>query len=290
MLIISDRPGWVFHNFGLACQRWCRDFDVDIHHLSESGLCIPHRDYHALLWLVDVRTDKLLKVKLPRNKTIYAVRSDVFRSRAAAILHKKVLKSLAVLVLAPNTNMLHRLRSYHPNVKLFPGGVDHTFFRPAIHQFHNPPVVGWAGSTAHFNARVRGLHQAAAACKAANMTWFPALKEKQARSHSAMPSYYACIDIYLDLSSTAGRQNGLLEAAACGRLCFAADTGIASSLIDHGRTGYIVTRKNAGEMLRRYGKYSPKMQADLVKEVTKNWTWQVQAAQLSKYVKEAIPS
>jgi glycosyltransferase involved in cell wall biosynthesis len=58
-----------------------------------------------------------------------------------------------------------------------------------------------------------------------------------------MLKYYSEeIDIYVDMSVAAGRQNGLIEAGSCGRPIISSNVGIAGSLITKPEHGILVER------------------------------------------------
>ena len=100
------------------------------------------------------------------------------------------------------------------------------------------------GSKDNFGSEMRGLYLIQEACNIVGYNFHPALKENKWRTVEEMVQYYQDeIDIYIDASSEAGRQNGLLEAAACSKIIMATKcVGISNELITHGENGLLIDR------------------------------------------------
>src|SRR4030043_387575 len=109
------------------------------------------------------------------------------------------------------------------------------------HDFYN--------NSKNFGAEFRGLNIVKSACEKLNFIFNPAIREEKLRSEDEMVKYYHDeIDIYVDMSIAAGRQNGLLEAGSCGLPIISSRVGIADSLIIDGENGILCDR-NVNELV-----------------------------------------
>jgi len=75
------------------------------------------------------------------------------------------------------------------------------------------------------------------------MEFIPAISAERMRTPAEMVEYYHNdIDIYVDMSKSAGRQNGLIEAGSCGLPIIASKCGISEQLIENRVNGFLVDR------------------------------------------------
>lgn len=286
VLVVADVKWWVFDRYAHALMMYSQ-FHIDVVYGRGCNYQFDHTPYNVILWLVDVRPDKLRKLNIPKEKVIYAVRSDVYQCKRNMVFRDPAkLGALAGTVLSPNRWLHERLSTVHPRVFYAPGGVDTGVFNADPKPFHRPAVVGWAGSLGYFGAKLKGYYEAEEACRRAGMTWYPAVKEDRHRTMEEMVEYYKEIDIYIDLCRSAGRQNGLLEAMASGKLVFATSEGVAPELIRNGRNGYLVTRENVISALMRYGHYQRELQMEAKRTINAFWSWNRQANILDRIIEE----
>lgn len=278
VLVVADVKGWVFDRYAHALM-WYSRHCIEVVYGRECHYRFDHTHYDVILWLVDVRPDKLRRLGIPREKVVYAVRSDVYKCKRHVVFgDRSKLGSLAATVLSPNQWLHTRLSAIHPNVVFAPGGVDTRIFNAVPRPFDWPPVVGWAGSIGYFGPRLKGFTEAEEVCRRLGYRWHPAVKEDYHRSLDEMVVYYKEIDVYIDLCLSAGRQNGLLEAMACGRLVFATPVGVAPQLIQHGRNGFLVTaHESVDDTLRKHAHYQREVQEEARTTVRSYWSWEHQA-------------
>ena len=129
------------------------------------------------------------------------------------------------------------------------------------------------------------------ACKRLNFQFRPAYREDKWRNHDEMVSYYQNeIDIYVDVSESAGRQGGLVESGACGKAIIASRAGIAEELIDHGKNGFLVDR-NVDSIVNVLKQIVPNID-DFGKKIRKTiedkWSWKIQAPMFENIFSEFI--
>lgn len=280
VLVIADCKGWAFDKIYRGIKKNVTDWQVDVHYTDKSHL-IPHQPYHVVLYLPDHIPSLIFSNRIPKHKLIWAIRWGVTINEPI-YNNKDALTGAASILAASNNVVADRFRNYHPNIWVAPGGVDtDTFYFAKQVPLHNPIRVGWAGSTGK-GKDYRGVRIIEEACKQLGYIWNPAIKEKRKRNEQEMVKYYHDeIDIYVELSKDAGRQNGLVEAGSCGLPCITSDVGIASQLIRQGENGFICDRtvESLKPCLEKYrdpalanhcGKW-------LRRDIEKQWSWKKQA-------------
>ena len=99
------------------------------------------------------------------------------------------------------------------------------------------------------------------------------------------------IDVYVDMSTAAGRQNGLLEAAACGVPLIASDAGTAAQLIEDGVSGIMCPRDvdSLAQSLQKVASTSaPVCTKEMREKVEKLWSWEAQSSIFEKMFYEIM--
>jgi glycosyltransferase involved in cell wall biosynthesis len=160
--------------------------------------------------------------------------------------------------------------------------VDTELFKPTFKPFNDPPIVGWSGSIKYWGVNVKGVNYIKKACEKAGYPFRPAIVEKKRRTQREMVDYYNSIDIYVDASRSAGRQNGILEAGACAKTVLATDTGITKQIIRNEHNGLVIKRKHIAEALK---KATPEMGRRLYDDVLREWTWKRHAERIDEVFK-----
>ena len=85
------------------------------------------------------------------------------------------------------------------------------------------------------------------------------------------------IDIYVDADIRAGRQNGLLEAASCGKMIVGTKgCGVCDQLIEHDVNGALVQRTING-IISGLKCVTPEHGANIRKTIEEGWSWDKQA-------------
>lgn len=147
------------------------------------------------------------------HRTCATIGGLVIRSLEESISHFG--KALAIAV--PNFTWYNQYLSKNVRgVKFFyiPNGVNIGAFFPKPKK-NNEFIVGWAGNDRPDRAKVKRIEELRKICHRQGI----ALLE-QGRStiinHDQMPYFYQKLDLYVNLSTTEGSNNCILEAAACG--------------------------------------------------------------------------
>lgn len=285
VLVVADQPGWAFDRIARGLQKYCSRWEVVIYYGKDEDyreLSSRSADHDVVLFLPDFRADVLLKHRVPRHKMILAIRSDVKMRGIAFYNDNQLINNTVSCVLAANSTLHKHFTDIHPYVVVLPGGVDIHTFLPKYDKPVYPPRVGWAGSRDNFGKTLRGLDIIEEACKETGYPYIPAYREVRWRNESEMVEYYQDeIDIYVDLDVRAGRQNGMLEAASCGKAIITSTIGgVGSWLVRHNLNGFHVDR-TVPSLIDALEKIEPKIHdfgRAIRQEVVAWWSWEKQAA------------
>ena len=272
VLVVADAEWWVFDKIYRGIMDNIEGWDVGVHYTKKSGN-IDHSKYSVVLFLCDYQYHLIEKNNIPRDKLVLAIRSNV---RHAFYNDPQKVVNVARVIAVSNQKLYDRFSKMHPNVILAPGGVDTDKFYFSDCKIGSQPVVGWAGSSRNFGEAFRGLHIIRKACANLNFVFNPAIREDRMRSEDEMVKYYhEEIDIYVDMSESAGRQNGLIEAAACGLPIISSHAGIADSLIVDGENG-IICERNVNALVSALRKIIPmanKCGKNIRNTIDREWSW-----------------
>ena len=256
---------------------WC----VEVHYGTTQSVFANWEQYNVVLNLLDWLPELFINSGVPKERLVMAVRSNLYEKMPEIYQNAKLLQRFVGAVVVANAKQYEVFKYRHKNVWLAPGGVDTEIFTPSDKPLRDKPIVGWAGSRDNFGVRYRGIPLVSNACQKLGLKYLPAYREERWRSEKQMVDYYQNdIDIYVDLSVAAGRQNGLLEAGACGKVLISSDAGIAPQLIEHGENGFLINRDELSlcEVLKKCTeKNTIKIRKNVRKEINRNWTWKVQA-------------
>lgn len=282
ILVVADVQNWAFDKIYKNLNKFSKKFNYIPSYTdkNDNGYKLKdHEQFDLILYLCDYCPDELIESNIPKEKVVMAIRSMV---KNDFYQDKELMQNTTSALLVSNRLLFDRFKNLHPNVVLAPGGVDTQLFRPANHQYplhlQRKPVVGWAGS--HLNMGIndfRGLGLIKEACKKVGYAFKPALREERWRTEQEMLVYYQDeIDIYIDLSKTAGRQNGLLEAGACAKPVIANKVGVTEQLINNGYNGYIVKRelKDVTLALTHILPNATLFGKRISREINDNWSWE----------------
>jgi glycosyltransferase involved in cell wall biosynthesis len=276
ILIVADVDWWVFKKIYINLKKNLINWDINIHYTSNSYV-IPHDDYDIILFLCDYQIEVLERNKIPREKVILAIRSDVNQS---FYNNKENVMKIAKFIAVSNIKIKERFEKLHDNVILAPGGVDTDKFVYKKKSFTDNIRVGWAGRLYNFGGEFRGIPIIDSACKKLGYHFNPAFQEKRFRIEDEMVEYYHNeIDIYVDMSITAGRQNGILEAGSCGVPIISSSVGISESLIKHGESGLLCDRnvESLCKCLKQIIIIAEKCSINLRKTIEEMWSWEIQS-------------
>ena len=282
VLVFADTPGWAFDRIYQGLSKYCVKWDVDVAYSYihkpklkkwdsyDKILYLPH---HEPLPLV-----KLVKNGLAKEKIIIAIRSELDHPLYS---DRQLLESTCGTMAAANQRLFIKFQSMHSNVRLAPGGIDTNVFSYKRRVLGEKIRVGWAGNEEGWGAEFRGLDIIEKACEALGFKFNPALRSQKWRTQKEMVEYYHNdIDIYVEMSKSAGRQNGLLEAASTGVPIVSYNCGIAGELIEDGINGYILDERDVvlleNRLLKTVKNY-PKLSHRIMRTVHEKWSWRYHA-------------
>lgn len=291
ILYIADVKNWCFDKMGRALQRYGKNkYQIRYGRPKYRGVFKGTENYDLIVFAVDVRIDVIVRKKPPRCKTIVLIRSDVFKTCRKKMVkyykESKLLKAHVGAFMIANNQLLERFKKKYDMPCFYaPGGVETKIFKPLeTPVFKMPPTIGWAGSRKNFSRAYRGIDIIEEACKKLGYKWNPAYRENKWRTQQEMVDYYHNdIDIFIDLWKYAGRQNGLLEAGACGLPLVSCDSGIARELSESG--GTIITNRDISSVCKALEKAANnmaeygKLNAEFIKN---NWSWEKHVAEWEK--------
>lgn len=279
VLVVADVKHWAFDKIYRGLKNNCKDWDIDVFYTCTDRK-VPHRNYSVVLFLCDYQAHIIPRDSIPKEKLVLAIRQEdkidhpIFKDSG-------ILKQTVRTIAASNQNLFDRFSQIHSDVRLMPGGVDTDKFFYQEPNLQDPVRVGWAGSFSNFGKEYRGIPIIEAACsRTGAMVFKPAIREQTFRDENAMVKYYHDeIDIYVDMSKGAGRQNGLIEAASCGVPIISSKVGIAEQLIKHGKTGFLCDRDptELAELLNATIPLIDQFSRGIRQEVELNWSWKKQA-------------
>jgi len=243
ILYIADVPDWAFHKTALALQKYGKNtYEIRFGRKSKYKKCWKELDkFDLVLFPVDTRPDRIIKDHhevVPRDKLVMMIRCDVFQlckpRRLAYYESTKLMNRRVKAFMCSNKNLYEIFKKkYDVPCYYAPGGVDANLFRPPVsRKWEGTPRVGWSGSRDFFGKERRGIDLIEEAVKQLGWIWNPAYREDKWRTPEEMVKYYQEeIDIYIDCDRAPGRQNGLLEAGACGLPLVCTTHGIGEELI-----------------------------------------------------------
>lgn len=294
-LIVYDQEGWVFERMADALMKYCRNWHIakiSAEDLIENPIkTVP---YDVILWLPDYLINSAKKAGIDPKELIIAIRCDVFKKGkdiAGFYSNGSNLRRSCAGIACANLSLKKRFDRLHPNVYHAPGGVDTEVFRPVNMSYnrspwHDPPIAGWAGSASNFGPELRGLDLIEKSCVSLKIGFKPCLRESRWRTQEEMVKYYQDeIDIYIDAHEHAGRQNGLLEAGACGKMLVATRAGISEELILSGQNGFLCNRSEEGIKGALYQAMTSdrqKMALAIRGDIERKWSWAMHARQLEE--------
>ena len=287
VLVVCDVNWWAFDKIYRGLKRHLIDWEIDAHYTRESWT-ISHRDYDVVLFLCDYQYHLIEKNQIPRDKLILAIRSDVrhefYNSRDNVM---RVAKVIAV----SSKGLQERFEKLHDKVFLAPGGVDSDKFYYRERTLPEKIRVGWSGSTKNFGEEFRGIHFIRKACEKLGFTFSPAIREEKMRNEDEMVEYYHNdIDIYVEMSAGAGRQNGLVEAASCGVPVISSKVGVAENLIVPGVNGLIGERniEDIERCLKEIIPIAKDCASRMRRDIEDKWSWKAQSKLFEVMFKEIV--
>jgi glycosyltransferase involved in cell wall biosynthesis len=284
ILVVCDVRCWVFANIFNALKKNIEEFEFYDCYITENTV-INHKNFDIILFLCDYKVELIKKNLIPKEKTILAIRSNVNKPFYD---DEENVSSIAEIIAVSNLNLEKRFKKMHNNVVLAPGGVDTDFFyfNPKI--FKKEMRIGWAGSKLNFGSKFRGIEIIESVCKKMQLEFVPAFKEDKLRNRNEMLLYYHNeIDVYVDMSLEAGRQNGLLEAASCGVPIISTKVGVAEQLITNEISGLLCDRnvEDLKKCLTKIQEINNFCVVKMYEEIKKQWSWKVQSEIFRKMFK-----
>jgi glycosyltransferase involved in cell wall biosynthesis len=283
VLVIADCDWWVFDKIYRGLKKNITKYEIDVVY-TDKCRAFKTGDYAAVLFLPDHIPS--LALQIPPEKLIWCIRYGADIQDKYPIYKDKKILAHAKIIAASNEQIAAVFRPLHGDVRVCPGGVDTDVFTFREHSVQDPMRGGWAGSKGRGES-YRGLQIIEDACKLAGYRYRPQIAEKKRKNEAEMGEWYHNeIDVFIDMSANAGRQNGVLEAGSCGLPVICAPVGIAPQLFRNGENGYccernpVVIAKHLME-LRSAGHYK-KCAKQLRSDIMDRWSWKVQAKVFEK--------
>jgi glycosyltransferase involved in cell wall biosynthesis len=286
-LVVADFEWWALARIYRGVKKYVTDWSIDVHYAEENPI-ISHEGYDVILFLCDYRYELIEKNRIPREKIILAIRSNV---RNRFYDSKKKLVKAAKIIAPANRRLCERFERLHPRVILAPGGVDTdiNFFKPK--PFGNGIRVGWAGSRNNFGESFRGLSIIKTACEKAGYIYNPAIREERLRTEDEMVNYYHNeIDIYVEMSAEGGFCRGAIEAGACGVPVISNRVGVMGDLISHGVNGLLCERSvvSLHGCLLQIPSIAEMCSINLRETIEQKWSWKVQSQVFKSMFEEIV--
>lgn len=289
VLVVADVNWWAFERIVQGLKKYCTQWKVDAHYLR-ADTNIPHNNYDVIFYLCDWITEPIFENRIPRDKLVLAIRQAEDLPYSLYTEPGKLQKTVKMVAVS-NKDLVNKYISKHDTVRIASGGVDTDFFSFKEKFFEEPVRVGWAGSSGNFGREFRGLDLIQEACDKIGFIFNPAIREKRLRTIEEMREYYHNqIDIYVDMSFSAGRQNGLIEAGSCGLTIISCRSGVAEDLIIHGYNGFLIQRNveslslNLAAVNNNSFVYGKRIRSD----IEGKWSWKVQAPIFERIFEECV--
>lgn len=287
VLVVADEPGWAFDHIYKGLKKNITDYIIDVFYLNAQNN-IQHNVfyYDVVLYLCDnfpLPLIQWINSGLSKEKVVLAVRSEV---NHPLYDRPELLDQCCQVLAVSNDKLFDRFKNVHPNVKLAPGGVDTDVFTYKDRKCNETPIVGWSGSVGVFDAKFRGLDIIGRACEELGWLFHPALRQIKHRNEQEMVDYYHNeIDIYVEMSKSAGRQNGMIEAAACGLPVISYNCGIAEDFICNNTNGILINERNVDKLKQALITVKDNYEYfanQAYRQSTDQWSWEAQ----SRYFEE----
>jgi len=288
ILIIYDIPNYCFHRISTYIQKYSQ-YDITIERMSKLWKLNINK-FDLIFSLIDYRPDS--NKILDKKKLLIGIRSDVLIAKQKGFYNdKKLVEDLALGYICSNKIIFNKFKELGYKCWLAEGGIDTEIYKPLEADIvHNPIIVGWAGSRKHFK-EFRGFEIIEKACRVVNIIWNPAYKEDRKLDEIGMVKYYQNeIDIFIDIDIRAGRQNGLLESASCGKWIISSrGCGIAENLVENGYNGLLVNRSVRGisRGIREIVNH-PEYKIKARETVLRDWTWERHVEKFDKVFAEVL--
>lgn len=278
VLVVADVNWWAFEKIYQGLKTYSKNYEIDSCYIIEGSKVkyknINHEKYDIVLYLCDYLLETIINDVIPKNKLIFCLRQE----KNFDFLIKNKIFEHVLYVSASNEKLYEKCKKLNYNVFLTPGGVDTKKFKFKERSLPEKIRIGWSGScNANFGKIFRGVDIIEKTCNKMNLNFNPAIREIKLRNESEMIKYYENeIDIYIDMSESAGRQNGLIEAGASGIPIISSKVGIAEKLIINEYNGYLCDRnefeleKSIEKILLNYNKISKNIR----KTIEEKWSWE----------------
>jgi len=242
VLVVYDVPLWAEHRHAVGLQKYAPpEFEVDIASHGEWGRMSPRqrRSYDTIhhLWLPSARRGigvRRLTTMLASPSWMYHKLLDHhWQTRGTgpcrnAKIAGDVLPGVDAVV-ARNSRLAEFGKSFNPNTRFIPVGVDTEIFNPAGRQYHlDEPRLGWCGNPAGISS-YKGYEEVLLPLKdrmpeqqwAINTT----CAAEKIKTAERMANWYRGIDVFLCTAVAEGTPNPVYEAMACGCLVLSTPVG-----------------------------------------------------------------
>lgn len=284
ILLVADKPGWIFHRHCNELIKRMSHYDFEI--VYKSGVKSKSADYYNsfdLIYILDTRLT--IPFKNP-SKTVIGVRCEFSYSHTDEGIRNFFVNSIKSRACAFHVVNKRQLSEFEKvaDIPLFfaPHGVDTELFYGGDEiGLNDKLVVGMNGSKT--SGGKKGFDIVESACNKLGMEFKTSVQDFK-NGHltkKEMPdSFYNKIDIYCNMSQSEGLNNSIMEAGAMGRCVIATPVGAATEMIIDNETGMLCAR-NVNELIEKLD-YANKNR-EKIKEmgiklktlIKEKWSWSV---------------
>ncbi len=238
ILLLVDRPGWVFDTIAKAYVKYLSDdFDFNICYVVEN----PDLEKwnFDLLYIFFWGETYHQKFNINPKKIVKEISSYRWMNEPQyGLLNPKEMANRYLYdagSVTSTSKSVMRLLSPYRTVHWMPNGYDPDIFQNKVVR-SGPIKIGWAGN---INDPCKGI--ADIVIPAIGDDYHFAIAHDL--SFEKMPDFYNNIDVYVIASTAEGQPITLIESMACGCFPVCVDTGIVPEIITHRKNGLIVDRK-----------------------------------------------
>jgi len=231
--LVTRLNGWAFENR-------CRALVQNLSHLFDIKIIEPV-DFGKLHKTVDL-------IYLPTYEILhkYEHYGLPMIASVAGLVVNNFEKSLSLLnpakgIIIPNCIWYKQYKEKYPKVKLYhiTNGVDTSMFMPNDRE-GKPFTLGWAGNATQPRCFVKRIDEIRQVCKDLKIRLIEKNWKTNYIPHDEMPKFYNEIDAYINLSTTEGSNNAILEACSSGKVIIGTNVGNIPRISQIG--GYVVNQ------------------------------------------------
>ncbi|MFB4474384.1 glycosyltransferase family 4 protein [Oceanobacillus caeni] len=286
ILLVADRPGWVFHNRAkelMALSSSNLQFDLEY----RDKVTAKVKDQYDIIYAMSVGMAKTLHQKgIPLNKLAAGITSLRQFNRYKinkGTYSKEFLDFFTKLrgVNAFSDECVQEFNKYRPIYKTRVG-INKDLFKPsAANRSQKTFTAGWVGRIdGNAHRKLKGYDLVLSAKKELDIKLDIRTFTKNYVPKEAMVEFYQGLDCFICSSESEGLPNPVLEAGACGVPIISTKVGIVPELIKPYENGIIIQRnasaiRDAIQYLIDNPNQRKSMGSSIRSTILDQWTWDV---------------